>query len=343
MKILGIETSCDETSAAVIDYEAGRTQVRSNLIYSQVAMHAPYGGIVPELASRKHIETLPALVGQALSEAGVSIQDIEAVAATRGPGLIGALLVGLSYAKALAWARKIPFVGVNHVEAHLVSIWIEKPELFAKPFLGLVVSGGHTALFHVKGLGNYSRLGSTRDDAAGEAFDKAAKLLGLPYPGGPQVDRLAREGDERAVPFPRAHVKDSPYAFSFSGLKTAVRLEVERRGGLQNIAQADRAHIAAGFQWAAVRALVLRAQRALVDFHLDDLVVTGGVAANSRLRSECDALSKEIGVRVHFPATVYCTDNAGMIAALGARLLESGVRHDVTLGAASRLPVGEAP
>ncbi|MEW6777307.1 MAG: tRNA (adenosine(37)-N6)-threonylcarbamoyltransferase complex transferase subunit TsaD [Bdellovibrionota bacterium] len=342
MKILGIETSCDETAAAVVDYSRGETRVLSNFIYSQVALHAPYGGIVPELAARKHIETLAALVRKSLEEAKTSMDEIEAIAATHGPGLIGSLLVGLSYAKALAFGRKIPFVGVNHVEAHLTSCWIEKPELAQKPFLGLVVSGGHTALFYVKKLSNYTRLGSTRDDAVGEAFDKAAKLLGLPYPGGPAIDRLAKEGSEKAVHFPRAQIKNARYAFSFSGLKTSVRHEIERRGGLTALSEKDKADVAASFQQAAIRALVLKALKAARDKKVDDVVIVGGVAANTRLRAECASLEKKEGLRFHFPAFKYCTDNGAMIAALGGRLLEAGIHHDETLPAVSRLPVGEA-
>lgn len=342
MKVLGIESSCDETAAAVVDFDGHETQIGSNLIYSQVATHAPFGGIVPELASRKHIETLSGLVDRSLQAARATMDEIEGVAVTRGPGLIGSLLVGLNYAKALAWARRLPLVGVNHIEAHLTSIWIEKPDLVTRPFVGLVVSGGHTSLFVVRGLGDYVRMGSTRDDAVGEAYDKVAKLLGLPYPGGPAIDKLAREGNERAIDFPQAHIKDAPYSFSFSGLKTAVRNEIEKLGGLEQMTKPQQVDIAASFQFAAVRALINKAMKVLADRNLSDLVVTGGVAANSRLREECERMGEKHRFSAHFPRMAYCTDNAAMIAALGARYLAAGVRDDIRLSAASRLPVGRA-
>lgn len=340
MRVLGIETSCDETSVAVIESDGVTTDVRANLIYSQIATHAPYGGIVPELAARKHIETLAAMVRKALEESGDTLDSIEGIAVTHGPGLIGSLLVGLNYAKALAWAREIPFVGVNHVEGHLTSIFLEHPQLAAEPFMGLVVSGGHTSLLYVRAPGDYVRVGNTRDDAVGEAFDKAAKLLGLPYPGGPAIDKLAKEGDERAINFPRAQIKKAPLDFSFSGLKTAVRLAVQERGGLEGMSETDKADIAAGFQWAAVRALLLKARRAMDEYGVKHLAVIGGVAANSRLRAECEAFEREFGIRSYFPSLKYCTDNAAMIASLGARRLCAGERDDVCLPAASRLPVG---
>ena len=342
MRVLGIETSCDETSVAVVESDGVTTDVRSNLIYSQIAIHEPYGGIVPELAARKHIETLAAMVRQSLEKAGDSLDTIEGIAVTHGPGLIGSLLVGLNYAKALAWAREIPFVGVNHVEGHLNSIFLEHPKLADAPFMGLVVSGGHTSLIFVRAPGDYLRIGNTRDDAVGEAFDKAAKLLGLPYPGGPAIDKLAKQGDERAIAFPRAQVKKSPLDFSFSGLKTAVRLAVQDRGGLEALDEQTRADVAAGFQWAAVRALLLKARRAMEQYEVGDLAVIGGVAANSRLRAECEAFEREFGIHSYFPSLKYCTDNAAMIASLGARRLCAGERNALTLPATSRLPVGKA-
>ncbi len=307
MRILAIETSCDDTAAAVL---VGR-EVRSNIVSSQDEVHRDFGGIVPELASRSHMRDIHPVIDRALTTAGIGIDDIEGVAATRGPGLIGSLLVGLCTAKAIAFARELPFVAVNHLEGHLLSAHIERDVEF--PFLGLLVSGGHTSLHLALEPGRYRLLGTTRDDAAGEAFDKVAKILGLGYPGGRVIDELARQGDPAAIRFPRARLKPSHHGrvhdFSFSGLKTAVWTHVRDRGRqLEPLSD-----LAASFQEAVVDMLLDRLHAAAAETSARRVVVAGGVAANSRLRERALSWGREEGVDVIIPPLRYCTDNAAMI------------------------------
>jgi N6-L-threonylcarbamoyladenine synthase len=312
-RILGIETSCDETAAAVVERAA---LVRSSVVASQIDRHARYGGVVPEIASRAHVELLTPVVAQALVEAGVADHEVEAVAATAGPGLVGSLLVGVSAAKALALVWGVPFVAVNHLEGHLYASFLEEPDL-ELPLVVLLVSGGHTMLVHMEGHGRYRLLGTTIDDAAGEAFDKVARFLGLGYPGGPVIDRIATEGDPEAIRFPRAML-DEGYDFSFSGLKTAVVNHVRRH---PQVATPD---VAASFQQAVVDVLVAKARRAARDVGAKGLCLGGGVAANSQLRSQfVDACASD-GIRAFVPSRSMCTDNAAMIAAAGWWRL----RHD---------------
>jgi N6-L-threonylcarbamoyladenine synthase len=310
--VLGIETSCDETAAAVV---AGGTTVLSSVVSSQIDLHARFGGVVPELAGRAHLVTLGPVVDDALAQAGVDGRDCAAVAVTHGPGLIGALLVGVSHAKALAYGWGVPFVGVNHLEGHLYACLLERPDL-PLPAIVLLVSGGHTMLVHVRALGDYSILGGTIDDAAGEAYDKVARVLGLGYPGGPVMDRLAKDGDPEAVPMPRL-MRDDSYDFSFSGIKTAVARRVAAEPSL---AVAD---VAAGFQRAVVDSLTSKAAKAVTDAGSRALCLAGGVAANSELRARTQQVADELGVECLLPAMKYCTDNAAMIAAAGWWRLQS--------------------
>jgi N6-L-threonylcarbamoyladenine synthase len=338
-RILGIESSCDEMAAAILVVDGAGREVVASVVHGQDDVHAPYGGVVPELASRDHVRAVSDVVERALAEAGLAPEQLDAVAVTAGPGLVGSLLVGLSFGKALAYRLGVPVVGVHHLVGHLMSAELAD-ETLAPPYLGLVVSGGHTALYRVEARGDPALLGQTRDDAAGEAFDKVAKLLGLPYPGGPAVSAAAREGDRRAIEFPRAMRGVPGYDFSYSGLKTAVALEVERRGVLT---PGDVADIAASFEAAAVEPLVRHARRALAGEGLAVVAVVGGVAANGHLREEMQGAAERDGFRAVFPPLALCTDNAAMIAAAGARLLERGVRDALDLNAFSRVPVGEAP
>jgi N6-L-threonylcarbamoyladenine synthase len=320
LKVLGIETSCDETAAAVV--EDGRRAL-SDVVATQIEIHRRWGGVVPELASRNHVVQVLPVVDEAMRKAGVAPGDIDGIAVTAGPGLVGALLVGVQVAKALALGWQVPLVRVNHLEGHLVATFLsEEPPAF--PYLGLVVSGGHTSLYVAEAFGSYRLLGQTRDDAAGEAFDKGAKLLGLPYPGGVAIDRLARDGDARAVKFPRAIVKGGPLAFSFSGLKTALREHV-RRGGVP--AGQGLADLCASYQEAIVGALVAKLFRAARELQLDRVVLSGGVAANGRLRAVVEERAAEYeGMRVFLPAPRLCTDNAAMIAVAGTHALLRGER-----------------
>ena len=304
--VLGIETSCDETAAAVV--EDGRV-VRSSVVSSQVDLHARYGGVVPEIAGRAHLQVLPAVVADALGEAGVTGDDVDAVAATVGPGLIGSLLIGVSAAKALALVWDVPFVGVNHLEAHLYASRLADPDL-ELPMLVLLVSGGHTMLVVMEGHGQLRVLGSTLDDAAGEAFDKVARYLGLGYPGGPAIDRLAQDGDASSIPFPRA-VADRPTDFSFSGVKTAVVNHVRRHP------DADTADVVASFQEAVVDVLVDKALAAAGEHDVASVCLGGGVAANTRLRERFVAACEEAGRAWSIPDIELCTDNAAMVAAAG--------------------------
>jgi len=327
MKVLGIETSCDETAASVV--EDGR-RILSDVVSTQVDIHRRWGGVVPELASRNHVVQVMPVVDEALARSGVGPRDLDGIAVTSGPGLVGALLVGVQAAKALALAWGKPLVRVNHLEGHLVAAFLaEEPPEF--PYLGLVVSGGHTSLYVVEGFGRYRLLGQTRDDAAGEAFDKGAKLLGLPYPGGVAIDRLAKEGDPRAVRFPRANVKGGPLEFSFSGLKTALLHHVRRHGVPQGRALAD---LCASYQEAIVSALVQKLFRAARTLQLDRVVISGGVAANSRLRAAVAGRAAEYeGMKVLVPAVRLCTDNAAMIAVAGTHALLRGERDGPELNA----------
>ncbi|MBI1845510.1 MAG: tRNA (adenosine(37)-N6)-threonylcarbamoyltransferase complex transferase subunit TsaD [Candidatus Rokubacteria bacterium] len=332
MVVLGIETSCDETAAAVL---ADGRRVLSSLVASQDAVHAPYGGVVPELASRRHVEVIVPLVQRALAEASVRLADLEGIAVTHGPGLVGSLLVGCAVAKSLAWAHRRPLVGVNHLEGHIYATFLtdDPPE---HPFLALVVSGGHTALYHARAPRDYHLVGQTRDDAAGEAFDKVAKLLGLGYPGGPVVERTACDGDPRAIPFPMARVSDGGRDFSFSGIKTSVSLYVKRRAPL---ARQEVTDVAASFQAAAVKMLVRKTVRAALDLGVKRVVLTGGVAANGALRRDLAAEAGEHGIHLHIPPPRLCTDNAAMIAAAGTARLAAGERADLTLNAIPYLPL----
>ena len=328
MIVLGIESSCDDTGAAVL-----RDGVElSNVVASQDAVHAPYGGVVPELAARNHIVHIVPVIQRALAEAGLGLEAIEGVAATRGPGLVGCLLVGLSTGKALARRLGIPFVGVHHIEGHLLSIALDRP--IERPFLGLVVSGGHSALYWAREDGTYGVLGQTRDDAAGEAFDKAAKLLGLGYPGGRAIEQLAREGDPDALALPRPRVRGAELDLSFSGLKTALWQLVERRPGM---APAD---VAASFQRAVVESLVDVTRRAIRGTGSTRLVVTGGVSANRALRDAMAVLAAEEGTELFVPALRRCTDNAAMIAYAGWLRLARGERDPLDTNAEADLPLG---
>ena len=304
-RILGIDTSCDDTSAAVVD--EGMT-ILSNVVASQVEVHHRYGGVVPELACRKHIEAIGPVYQTALDGAGVTLADLDAIAVTCGPGLIGALLVGLAFAKSLAYASGKPLIAVNHLEGHICSAFLEAPDLLC-PFVCLVVSGGHTELYHCEAPGAYRLLGQTRDDAAGEAFDKVSKLLGLGYPGGPVIDRLARDGDSKAIRFPRAYLEKASLDFSFSGIKTAV-LHYVRQHTMSHVPD-----IAASFQQAIVDVLVDKTLAAARQCHARRVVVTGGVAANSRLRGDMQKACADAGFPLVIPHPRLCTDNGAMIAA----------------------------
>ncbi len=339
LRVLGIESSCDEMAAAVV---RGGREILSSAVHGQNDVHAPYGGVVPELASRDHVRAVSTVVAAAIRDAEVEVSELDGIAVTAGPGLVGSLLVGLSFAKALAYAQRLPLVGVHHLVGHLVAAEVAAEDL-APPYLGLVVSGGHTALYRVAPEGDPALLGETRDDAAGEAFDKVAKLLGLPYPGGPAISRLAEQGDPAAIALPRPMSRRGGLDFSYSGLKTAVSVELERRGGLEALTEQDRADFAASFEAAVAESLVARAVRAVRREPTARLAVVGGVAANARLRREMQRAGEREGFEAVFPPLDLCTDNAVMIAAAGTRLLARGVRDDGSLNAFSRVPIGEAP
>ncbi len=336
IKILAIESSCDETAASVV--QNGRT-VLSNVISSQISLHTLYGGVVPELASRKHIENINFVIEQALREAGVALGEIDCVAVTYGPGLVGALLVGVAEAKAIAYARKLPLVGVHHIEGHVCANLIEHPEL-EPPFLCLIVSGGHTHLAMMEDYGQFRILGRTRDDAAGEAFDKVARAIGLGYPGGPKIEKAAREGNPHAVEFPRGKVDGSPYDFSFSGMKSAV-LNYLNQAAMKGeaVSQAD---VAASFQQAVVDVLVERAVSAAVDLGQKKLVLAGGVAANGALRQALDEACSKRGIRCYHPSPILCTDNAAMIGSAAYYHYIKGERSGWDLNAVPNLQLGEA-
>lgn len=333
--ILAIESSCDETAASVV--KNGRC-VLSNIISSQIAIHTLYGGVVPEIASRKHIEKINQVVEAALKEADVTLDDIDAIGVTYGPGLVGALLVGVAEAKAIAYAKKKPLVGVHHIEGHVSANYIEHPDL-EPPFLCEIISGGHTHLVIVEDYGSFEILGRTRDDAAGEAFDKVARAIGLGYPGGPKIDKLAKEGNPHAIDFPRAHMEDAPYDFSFSGVKSAVLNHLNKcRMTGEPIVEAD---IAASFQQAVVDVLVDNAIRAAKDYHMDRLAIAGGVASNGALRAAMEAACEKEGIRFYRPSPIFCTDNAAMIGVAAYYEYQKGTRHGWDLNAVPNLKLGE--
>ena len=333
--ILAIESSCDETAASVV--KNGR-EVLSNVISSQIALHTLYGGVVPEIASRKHIEKINQVIEEALQEAGVELKDITAIAVTYGPGLVGALLVGVSAAKAISFATGIPLIGVHHIEGHISANYIENKEL-EPPYVCLVVSGGHSHLVVVKDYGEYEIIGRTRDDAAGEAFDKVARAIGLGYPGGPKIDKLSKEGNPDAIRFPRAKVEDSEYDFSFSGLKSAV---LNYLNGCQMkgepICEAD---VAASFQKAVIDVLVEHALHAVKQYDYNKFAIAGGVASNSSLRSAFEAECQKRGIELYHPSPIYCTDNAAMIGVAGYYEYLKGVRSGMELNAVPNLRLGE--
>ncbi|MCC6763696.1 MAG: tRNA (adenosine(37)-N6)-threonylcarbamoyltransferase complex transferase subunit TsaD [Deltaproteobacteria bacterium] len=334
MRVLAIETSCDDTAAAVLDASG----VRASIVASQDMVHGKYGGIVPELASRQHLVTILPVIERALADAGLGLDAIEGVTATYGPGLVGSLLVGLQVAKGIAFERALPFVGVNHLEGHLLAILLDRPVAF--PYLGLLVSGGHTSLYLVEGVGRYRQLGRTRDDAAGEAFDKGAKMLGLGFPGGREIDRRAAAGDRGAIRFPRAALKSGGYDFSFSGVKTSLRQYLLASGGGLDGGARPLEDVCASFQEAIVDMLVAPTLRAAEELGATTIVVSGGVSANSRLRTAMSEAGTAAGFDVAFPRFAYCTDNAAMIGYAGRARLLRGERHDLTLNAAATLPIG---
>lgn len=333
--ILAIESSCDETAAAVV--KNGR-QVLSNIISSQIDLHTLYGGVVPEIASRKHIERINQVIESALKEAGVTLEEIDAVAVTYGPGLVGALLVGVAEAKAIAYAAKKPLVGVHHIEGHVSANFIEHPDL-EPPFICLIVSGGHTHLVVVKDYGEFEIIGRTRDDAAGEAFDKVARAVGLGYPGGPKVDKTAKEGNKHAVEFPRAKVEGAPYDFSFSGLKSAVLNYINHAKMTgQEICVPD---LVASFQNAVVESLVSRTVAAAKEYGYDKVAIAGGVASNSALRAEMKKACRKAHLSFYHPSPIYCTDNAAMIGVAAYYEYQKGARAGWDLNAVPNLKLGE--
>lgn len=333
--ILAIESSCDETAAAVV--KNGR-EVLSNVIYSQIALHTEYGGVVPEIASRKHIEKINQVIEKALVDAAKTLSDMNAIAVTYGPGLVGALLVGVSAAKAISFASGIPLVGIHHIEGHISANYIEHKEL-EPPFLSLVVSGGHSHLVMVKDYGEYEIIGRARDDAAGEAFDKVARAIGLGYPGGPKIDRVSKQGNPDAVFFPRAKIENAAYDFSFSGMKSAVLnyLNSCKMKG-EEICTAD---VAASFQKAVIDVLVGHSMEALSAYKCPKFAIAGGVASNSGLREAFVEACREKGVAFYCPSPVYCTDNAAMIGAAAYYEYQKGVRHGFDLNAVPNLKLGE--
>lgn len=335
IRILAIETSCDETAAAVV--ENGR-KVLSSVISSQIALHTLYGGVVPELASRRHMEKINQVIGQALEEAGLKLPELDAIGVTYGPGLVGALLVGVAEAKAIAYAAGLPLIGVHHIEGHVCANFIEHPEL-EPPFLCLIVSGGHTHLVIVKDYGVFEILGMTRDDAAGEAFDKVARAIGLGYPGGPKIDRVSREGNSEAIVFPRGKIENNPYDFSFSGVKSAVLnyLNGAKMKGEQ-ICQAD---VAASFQKAVVDVLVEHTMEAAKDTGLKKVAIAGGVASNSALRGAMEEACRRNGYAFYRPSPILCTDNAAMIGCAAYYEYQKGTRHGWDLNAVPNLRLGE--
>ena len=333
--ILAIESSCDETAASVV--KNGR-EVLSNVISSQIELHKLYGGVVPEIASRKHIEKINQVIEEALSEANVTLDDIDAIGVTYGPGLVGALLVGVAQAKAIAYAKNLPLVGVHHIEGHISANYIENKEL-EPPFICLVVSGGHTHLVCVKDYGKYEIIGRTRDDAAGEAFDKVARAIGLGYPGGPKIDKLSKEGNADAIVFPKAHMEDSPYDFSFSGVKSSVLNYIN--GCQMKGEEYNQADIAASFQKAVTDVLVKNAMRAVKEYGLSKFAIAGGVASNSTLRAAMKEACEKNNVEFYHPSPIFCTDNAAMIGVAAYYEYMNGTRHGWDLNAVPNLKLGE--
>ncbi|MFZ0448352.1 MAG: tRNA (adenosine(37)-N6)-threonylcarbamoyltransferase complex transferase subunit TsaD [Desulfatiglandaceae bacterium] len=340
MLILGIDTSCDDTSAAVV--RDGLCSL-SSVVTSQGVIHHPFGGVVPELAAREHLRNIMPVVDEALTGASVNLRELDGIAVTVGPGLVGALLVGLYYAKGLALAHDLPLVGINHLEGHILSIFLEK-DVPAFPFVALTVSGGHTSLYHVKGYGQYTQLGQTLDDAAGEAFDKVAKLLGLGYPGGIAIEKIAIKGRRDLIRFPRAFLAPDSLDFSFSGLKTAVSLYVsawntQKRSG-DGVTIAD---IAASFQESVVEVLVRKALKAAEEAKVSALVVAGGVACNQRLREMFREESEKMDIRIFYPSPGYCTDNGAMIAVAGYHRLRNNQRMGLSMDVQSKFPIQDLP
>lgn len=333
--ILAIESSCDETAASVV--KNGRT-ILSNVISSQIELHKLYGGVVPEIASRKHIEKINQVVEQALADAQVTLDDLDAIGVTYGPGLVGALLVGVAEAKAIAYAKKLPLVGVHHIEGHVSANYIEHPDL-EPPFLCLIVSGGHTHLVIVKDYGEFEILGRTRDDAAGEAFDKVARAIGLGYPGGPKIDKLSKEGNAQAITFPKGKVGDNPYDFSFSGVKSAV-LNYLNNAQMKG-EEVNRADLAASFQRSVVDVLVEHTMLAAKDFKMDKIAIAGGVASNGTLREAMTRACEARGYKFYRPSPIFCTDNAAMIGVAAYYEFIKGTRHGWDLNAVPNLKLGE--
>ncbi len=333
--ILAIESSCDETAAAVV--KNGR-EILSNIISSQIALHTLYGGVVPEIASRKHMEKINQVIESALSEAGMTLDDMDAIGVTYGPGLVGALLVGVAEAKAIAYAAKKPLVGVHHIEGHVSANFIEHKDL-EPPFLCLIVSGGHTHLVVVKDYGEFEIIGRTRDDAAGEAFDKVARAVGLGYPGGPKIDKTAKEGNPHAIKFPRAKVNDSIYDFSFSGLKSAVLNHINHAKMMGD--EINVPDLAASFQNAVVDVLVSHTVKAAKEYEFHKVAIAGGVASNSALRAEMGKACEENGIDLYFPSPIYCTDNAAMIGTAAYYEYINGERAGLDLNAVPNLKLGE--
>lgn len=335
VKILAIESSCDETAAAVV---VNGREVRSNVISSQIALHTLYGGVVPEIASRKHIEKINQVITQALEDADTTLEEIDAIGVTYGPGLVGALLVGVAEAKAIAYAAKKPLVGVHHIEGHICANYIENKEL-EPPFLCLVASGGHTHLVKVADYGKYEIIGRTRDDAAGEAFDKVARAIGLGYPGGPKIEKKAKEGNDKAIVFPKAKVAENPYDFSFSGLKSAVLNYIN--GCKMKRQEINEADIAASFQKAVIDLLVEHAVHAAKEYRIDKFAIAGGVASNQTLREAMEKACKERGIQFYHPSPIFCTDNAAMIGSAAYYEYLQGRRDGWDLNAVPNLKLGE--
>lgn len=333
--VLAIETSCDETAAAVV--KNGR-EVLSNIISSQIELHKLYGGVVPEIASRKHIEKINQVIEEALNTADVTLEDIDVIGVTYGPGLVGALLVGVAEAKAISFATEKPLVGVHHIEGHISANYIENMDL-EPPFLCLIVSGGHTHLVLVKDYGKYEIIGRTRDDAAGEAFDKVARAIGLGYPGGPKIDKLSKEGNKDAISFPRASIEGAPYDFSFSGLKSAVLNHLNSCEMKKEVV--NPADIAASFQEAVIDVLVSRTIQAAKDYKLKKVAIAGGVAANTSLRNAMKEACEKNKIRFYHPSPIYCTDNAAMIGSAAYYEYRNGIRSGLDLNAVPNLKIGE--
>lgn len=337
MLVLGLETSCDETGIALYDTEKG---LLAHQIYSQIAVHAEYGGVVPELASRDHVRKGVPLIREVMAEAGHDISDLDGIAYTRGPGLVGALLVGACLGRSLAWSLKIPAVGVHHMEGHLLAPMLEEkaPEF---PFIALLVSGGHTQLVKVTGIGEYELLGESLDDAAGEAFDKAAKMMGLPYPGGPQLSRMADEGNAERFRFPRPMTDRPGLDFSFSGLKTFTRTTILQCAVDGVLSEQDKKDISAGFQLAVVETLAIKCKRAMKQTGIARLIIAGGVGANSLLRQRLSEMTEEMGGKVFYPRPELCTDNGAMIAYAGAQRLLAGESAELAVSCVPRWPMTE--